>query len=252
MTRSANYTSRDPPRDSVTAVRALELAHAYLSEVADDLGKVAGDPARTAAALNTLSLASKELDKVARADRTASLTVDDKDCGVRIFTLNDLKAFALLYEGLCRSLEDPRRAIRILEQATAIAPDAAEAHYWIGVLNIDLSHRKRAVAALERAVTLDPDNLEYRKALGRAESISGAQGAFERAATGVSRTARAIKWAVIGIICAMLISLVANLADPATRGPTILGIIGVAIAIGFLVESVKIVWGDITGRKRRP
>ena len=75
MSRSANpSSSRDPPRDSVTAVRALELAHAYMRDVADDLSKIVGDPAKSAAALNDLSLASKELGTAERADATVTLS----------------------------------------------------------------------------------------------------------------------------------------------------------------------------------
>lgn len=50
-----------PSRDTVTAIRALELAHAYLQDVAARLPKLLGDPELNAAALNDLSLASKEL-----------------------------------------------------------------------------------------------------------------------------------------------------------------------------------------------
>lgn len=238
------------PRDTVSAVRAMELAHAFMRDVAANLKDIARDPARRTAALDDLSLASKEINRAERADRSASIAIDDADGNPITLSLTNLKALALYYEGLCRSVDDPRRAVGILEQATVLQPDAAEAYYWLGLVHTDLFDRRRAVSALDKAIALDPGNLDYRKALGRAQNISGAQIAFESAATGISSTTKVIKWMTIGFVGLLTASLVGHLLDPATRVETLLMILAIVVGFGVLAEMIKIVWNDISGRDR--
>lgn len=242
-------SSHTRPRDPVTALAALELAHAYLRDVQGGLGDVSGDPARQAQSLNDLSLASKQLTLAERADPTAVLSIEDPEGESHAFSLRSLKVQALFLEGVCRAETDPKRAIRILQQAVALEPTAADAHYWIGLINMIHMRRAQAVAALKTAVALEPKNLAYRKELGRAENISGAQIAFDRVATGARTTKRTLKWAVVGLIAILVISFIANVADPETRGPALFGLFAVLLMIGMLVSMVKTMWSSITGRE---
>ncbi len=248
MPGAAHTSHAEVPRDPITALAALELACAYMRDVQEGLGDIAGDLARQAQSLNDLSLASKQLGVAERADPTTTLTVEDDD-GVRHeLSLANLKAKALFLEGVCRAGTDPKRAIRILGQAVALEPTAAEAHYWIGLINAIHLRKGQAVAALKTAVALDPKNLAYRKELGRAENISGAQIAFDRAASGARTTTRAFKWAGLGIVGILLVAFIANVADPETRGPAILGLFAVLAMISMLVGMVKTIWNSVTGQ----
>jgi spermidine synthase len=60
------------------------------------------------------------------------------------------------------------RAVRDLELARAVAPNAAEIHHTLGVLYGKQQRRDEAEAAFTRAVALAPDNATYRAALGAA------------------------------------------------------------------------------------
>jgi ABC-type transport system involved in cytochrome c biogenesis permease subunit len=63
-------------------------------------------------------------------------------------------------------------------------------------------HKRAAVAAFERALALVPGNLEYRKMLARAQSMSGAEVAYHKVATGVRH----------GVAAARIVSLLVHLA----------------------------------------
>lgn len=191
--QSQSQFSAAPPlvRDTVAAVEAMELTHGYMTEVEND---GAGDPDKAARHLNTLSLASKQLAIAERADPDAVLTVPDKEGVPLAFTLLNLKTAALFNEGLCRAPGNKKRAIRVLEQAVALDPHHADAHYWIGVFNAMLLNKSAAVAAFEKAVSLDPKNIEYRKELERARNISVTEVAYDRTAGAVVKTVQIGRW----------------------------------------------------------
>ena len=233
------------PRDPVSAVAALQLAHAYIVEVQDNIKALPGNPAMAAHLLNELSLASKQLALAEAADATAPLNDDEHDT----FSLADLKARALFFEAVCRSEADAKRAIRILHQAIALAPMLAPAHYWIGSLEAGLFHKPQAIAAFERAVALDPDNLDYKKDLGRAHNISASQIAFERAASGARLGVLTLKLTAVCFAGALVIVIAIHLADPATRIATIFVLFGVSAVIMGFIDTVKVMWADVTGRR---
>lgn len=235
------------PRDPVAALAALELAQAFMSGVADRISAAEGNPAQAAQFLNELSLASRQLDLAGRADPGAVLTIED-DGATLTFNLTELKARALFLEGVCRSEADPNRAIRILTQAAELEPMMVRAHYSIGLLEAQLYRKARAIAALERAVALEPKNLDFRKDLQRVRNISVGEIAFEQAAAGTRKTIRGVKIAGTCLAGILVISLIANLADPVTRGPFLIGIFVILFTWGMVVNMVKSVWANLTGR----
>ncbi len=232
------------PRDPVSAIAALQLAHAYIREVQDNAKSLPGNAAMAAHLLNELSLASKQLAVAEAADATATLSDDEHGT----FSLADLKARALFFEAVCRSEADAKRAIRILHQAIALDPLLAPAHYWIGSLEAGLFHKPQAIAAFERAIALDPANLDYKMELGRAHNISMSQIAFERAVSGTRFGVRAVK--ILGACFAAVIVLIiaVHLADPATRLATIvILVIGSGCIMGF-IDTIKVMWANVSGQ----
>ena len=242
-----NAVAAPSPRDPITALAALELAQAFMSGVADGISAVQGNPALAAQSLNELSLASRQLNLAECADPSAALTIEVDGDSVT-FTLTELKARALFLEGICRSEADPNRAIRILTQAVELEPMMARAHYSIGLLEATLYHKERAIAALERAVALEPKNLDFRKDLHRVRNISASEIVFEHAASGTRKTIRGVKIAGACVLGIMALSLIANLADPATRGPFLIGIFVILFAYGMVVSMIKSIWATLTGR----
>jgi hypothetical protein len=163
--RPARPASPATPRDTPAALAAMEIALAYLEEVRAAPSPGLEDTAARKELLNTLSLATKKLEAAARHDPDAILESEDKDGNPVRFTINDLKAWLLLQEGLTHQLYDVRRALPALTAATRHDPDNARAE----------NHNKAAaVEALKRAVVLDPGNIDFRKELDRVENLSAA------------------------------------------------------------------------------
>jgi hypothetical protein len=163
------------PRDTVGAIAAMELAHAYIEEVRDaDMPGLEDTDARRHN-LNTLSLASRQLDAAERLDPDGILEGRDAKENSYRFTINELKAEALLLEGLTHQVYDTKRAIPALIAATTANPNNPNAFYVLGLTHAANRNRSDAVAALQRAVALEPRNLAYRKELNRAESLTTAE-----------------------------------------------------------------------------
>ena len=226
----------DPPRDTETAVDAMQLAHAYMSEFHDDIGNTLTDPAFAAQTLNTLSLISRQIDIAERADPSATLTVEGKDGTPITFSLTMMKGAALYYEATCRMADSPKRAVQLFEQCLELTPDAANAYFWIGTLHADMFNKARAIEAFEKALALEPGNLEYRKALVRAQNISGTQVAFDRAVTGTRKTINFTRWVWTGIVVFTLISFVSALIRQDTA--TAVAIFFIFIVFGLGLRSI--------------
>ncbi len=79
-----------------------------------------------------------------------------------------------------------KKALPILEQAAKIDPSNPHAWHWLGLTNGHLFNKAAAVTAYNKAIELDPTNLDYRKNLERIKSISSAQ----QVAHGIGKTAR--------------------------------------------------------------
>ena len=225
-----------PPRDTETAVDAMQLAHAYLSEFHDDIGNTLTDPVFASQTLNTLSLISRQLDIAERADPLATLTVEGKDGTPNTLSLTMMKGAALYYEATCRMADNPKRAIQLFEQCLQLSPDSANAHFLIGTLHADMFNKARAIAAFEKALALEPRNLEYRKALVRAQNISGTQVAFDRAVTGTRKTINFTRWVWTGIVVFTLISFVSALIRQDTA--TAVAIFFIFLVFGLGLRSI--------------
>ena len=61
-----------------------------------------------------------------------------------------------------------RKALAVLERATAYDPDLAQTHFYTGLAYARLDENERATSAFERAVALAPDEADFHYALGTA------------------------------------------------------------------------------------
>ena len=171
----------DPPiaveltRDTPAAIAALELAHAYIEEMRQADTPSLDDTDTRREHLNTLALAAKQLDKAQALDPDAVLEgQDEKDIPYR-YCINELKAEALLLEGLTHQTYDLKRALPALRQATTLNPNNPAAFFALGLTQAANMNKGEAVAAFELAVALDPKNISYRKQLDRAQNLTGAE-----------------------------------------------------------------------------
>lgn len=170
----------DRPRDTPGAIAALELALAYIEEVRDADRPRLDDIAERKHQLNTLALAAKQLDLARRLDPDAIFEAVTDEVEYR-FSINELKAEALLLEGTTHQVYDINRAIPALVAATQLNPNNPRAFYVLGLTHAANMNRAKAVAAFEQAVALDPKNIAYRKELNRVQNVSGAEIAAYRA-----------------------------------------------------------------------
>jgi hypothetical protein len=150
-------------RDTVGAIAAMELAYAFIEEIrAADMPGVEDKEARRHH-LNTLALASRQLDAAAKLDPDAVLEgQDEKDIPYR-FTVNELKSEALLLEGLTHQAYDLRRAAPALVAATQANPNNARAFYVLGLTHAANRNKTAAVRVFGNAVALDPKALPSAK-----------------------------------------------------------------------------------------
>jgi hypothetical protein len=194
--RAAPETVRDTPG----AIAALELARAYIEEVREAETPGLEDHDIRKHHLNTLALSSKQLDAAQKLDPDAILDgQDEKEIPYR-YNINELKAEALLLEGITHQTYDTKRAVPALRKATTLNPNSARAFYVLGLTHAANMNKGEAVVAFERAVALDPRNLSYRKELDRAQSLSvGVIAAYKATRTGERVFDAGIKTANVGI-----------------------------------------------------
>lgn len=183
----SNVLPSSSPRDSVTARAALELAYSYLMEIpSETIIKDTDDSARHR---STLALAAKQLDIAQRADPSVTHSLEVPGAPPEVITQQRLRARLLQLEALTWANDNPRREIRLLTQATEIDPTYSSPFYSLGVAHFLARNRAPAIAALERALILEPGNLEIIKQLDRARHMTDAEIAaykFTNAATGTA------------------------------------------------------------------
>ena len=168
-------------RDTPAAIEALELAHAYVDEVREADTPTLEDHELRNHHLDLLALASRQLDAAQRLDPNAVLEGLDKSRIAYRFSIDELRADALLLEGITHHTHDLKRAIPPLREATTLNPNRAYAFYVLGLTYAANLDKSGAVAALRRAVALNPQNLSYRKELNRAQSLSAREIAAHKA-----------------------------------------------------------------------
>lgn len=235
---SATTTARSPvpiatqqpptlvsPDKTRAAERAMKLARAYIAEEKDASAALT-DPLVARALLEASTLAARQLAIAEKNDPRALLTttVDDEEIQ---FTLHQLKAQALHLEGMARYIDNPKKSLRIIRRAIDLDPSYSMYHFTYGLLGTEHDYRG-AIRALQCAVDLQPENIEYEKALFRAHNISPGErmiaGTFKAAKT----TARLGRWLLILGALAIVIGTVATFGL-GNVGFAVLCIIGLAI-----------------------
>jgi tetratricopeptide (TPR) repeat protein len=188
MAKTASISSARPQaaapsaaRDTPAAIEALELAHAYVDEVREADTPALEDHELRNHHLDLLALASKQFDAAQKRDPNAVLEGQDKSGIAYRFSIDELRADALLLEGITHHTYDLKRTIPALREATTLNPNRAYAFYVLGLTYAANMDKSGAVAALRRAVALNPQNLSYRKELNRAQSLSAREIATHKA-----------------------------------------------------------------------
>jgi tetratricopeptide (TPR) repeat protein len=164
-----------PARDTTGAIAALELAQAYLEEVRDAEVPGYADATLRKLHLNTLALATRQLERGKELDPDAFLEGNDAQRNPRRLGFDELKAEALLLEGLTHQANDVRRAIVALAASTELRPDNPHAFFALGLSRAAIGQKSGAVEALRQAVAINPKSIIYRKELNRAENLTAVE-----------------------------------------------------------------------------
>jgi tetratricopeptide (TPR) repeat protein len=183
--------------DAPGAIAALEHAHAHIEEVREADTPRLEDHELRRQHLNALTLASEQLDAAQKLDPNAIREGRNKNQIPYRFTINELKAEALLLEGITLHTYDIKSAITALRKGTTLNSNNPYAFYVLGLTHEANMNKVEAVAALQRAVALRPKNLTYCKELARVQSLCAGETTDYRA-TRVSDAAG--KPAIAGIM----------------------------------------------------
>jgi tetratricopeptide (TPR) repeat protein len=165
--RARKQRSTSTSRDTTGAIAALELAQAYLEEVRDAEVPDYADATLRKLHLNTLALATGQLERGMEMDPDAFLEGNDAQGNPRRLGFTELKAEALLLEGLTHQANDVRRAIVALAASTVLRPDNPHAFFALGLSRAAIGQKSGAVEALRQAVAINPKSIIYRKELNR-------------------------------------------------------------------------------------
>ena len=162
-------------RDTPGALVAMQVALAFIDEVKTAKIPDPDEKEGRKEHLNTLALASDQLRRAETLDPDAVLEgLSDDDIPYR-YTLSELKAAALFQEGLTHRYFDTSRAVPALIAASRLHPTNAAIFYMLGVVQAANRNKAEAVAALQRALELAPNDIQIRKELIRAEAMTGAE-----------------------------------------------------------------------------
>ncbi len=181
LSRKTQIATAARPRDTPSALRALRLAWSFIEEVQS---ATLGDAESEKRARTNLALAAKQLEIAFEADPDAVLSINDAE-----ITLGqaELRARTLNLQAILA--ETTALSIRFAEQAAAADPTYPPAFYTLGRYHYDERHKKEAIAAFTAALALDPENIDYQKALIRAEAITAAEIATYKATKAATKTA---------------------------------------------------------------
>jgi tetratricopeptide (TPR) repeat protein len=153
------------------ANEALQLAVSYYSEVIDRIsaGNISVDEA--AQLLETVNLAEKQIKTAERVDPGVSITVEGPD-GERSANLLDIKSRVLTSKGILLSIRNKLpAAAKYIENGLEFQEDSMARSVLAGVY-ADQNRYVDAIKHLERAIELEPDNVEFKKELDRLRSLA--------------------------------------------------------------------------------
>lgn len=147
------------------AVECLKLAKAYIDEVSKQVVGVEVDRNSGFKLLDTLKLAIKQIDKAEQLDPKAEYDGDN---------IRFLRAKAIGFHGVVELdvFKNVSNAISYFKKSIGVYDGVAVVHAYLGSLYVLKGKKKEAVAAFRKAVSLDPDEVEFRKELDRVENTS--------------------------------------------------------------------------------
>jgi len=123
-----------------------------------------------------------------RADPSVNFEQIDKDGDATVVTQARMRAMLLCQEAITYMLDKPGKATSLLARATEIDPEFWYAHFSLGTHQFEHRNKVEAVAALERALLLDPDDIDTIKALDRARNMSAIEAVTFKATRAVEST----------------------------------------------------------------
>jgi tetratricopeptide (TPR) repeat protein len=149
---------------------ALTTAHAFFKDVDEALQR---DDSPSPDLINTLSLGSRKLMEAEKLDPDAKLPNYDNTGTVSI---RDIKAMGVGLEGKFQLFSGEfKKAIALFDQSIALNPDIPISWASKGIAHGQLMQKQEAIAAFQKAIELDPENIDYHKALTEVQSISGSE-----------------------------------------------------------------------------
>lgn len=173
----------------MTPSEKLRLAIQYIGDARDQVEEAASsaDPyVRTARrqSLKESIEAARELLAELERDHPGVTTPHVFDEGIEAeMSVVDARVWAYRIElgVMVQCYEDYAAARGILERVLAIRADSARDHAWLGLVCADLKDFDAAIAATERAISLDPDDIEFKRNLNdirrKAEQFAAEQAA---------------------------------------------------------------------------
>ena len=125
-----------------------------------------------------IAMASKQIAEAEHLDPHATHTYE-RDGGQRTLSIPQLKAMALYYEALVLApIGQEKKALPLLDRALQYDPEFAKAYYLKGVALTGLMDKQSAIDAFNKALAIEPADIDTRKALERAKMITGSQRAL--------------------------------------------------------------------------
>ena len=222
------YSSHRIP-DSMDAHKRLRLAYSYISEVGPN-AFTPNVPQDRWAALNTLALASMQLEKAGLSDPLATLDVDGQ-----FYTQPTLQALALFHQGFCSRLDNPRKAAGLLQQAADLSPSIPSIWFWLGSAHMMAYNRLRARRAFHHGLILNPDDMEMAKGYDRAANMSTISMILGKLALNLYLSMNVIAWLLFGLSAFFTVSLVNFILGFLPRGTAL---IPVAFLFGAILLGV--------------
>lgn len=236
------------PYQTAAAVDALKLANSYLRELDEPIGDALDDPIKAAHFLETVTLASKQIAIAEDNDATATITVEAQDGEQITKDVSGLKAEALFYEAMCRAGEDMKRAAKIMEQAIALKPAIPQFYFTYGIFHQRMMNKKKAVEALERAVNLEPDNIEYRKELDRTRNIPESEVVIAKGMEAGRKGVNILSW--IGATLSIILFILLFVALVQNDMKTAFGAFVLLVIMGAIIKGIEYV-RSLPGRAKK-